>query len=585
MAADGYCKTCGKYFPFLNTGGYCADCFSKHNREIERQRDAERRAEEDRKRQIFRDNIKTGAAVASATMLARQTQIMEEEQRRQAAERRAQAEAEIQENNEKLAQLNQEIKKYGFLDLNDYQYWANQAEQNASIEDIVKLKEQEKRYQAAQEELAAKRARNYNEVIEDASEEDKRIGRKLTKLTRKYNKDTSVIDMLLFIVLSIAFIVWLYKFFGRKFTIPVPRFLRFGRRNFRYFQLNSFPTFLFYMGIALNFLKFLVASKIEIMLHKIKKIKSKSNYPFFYFGDDIFRQKGEIYSLTTGPAKLGSVLILTTIIPNLIKVFVHIKWFNNTICVLTVFGVIGYIIFLFIKFGENMDNMDNIEYSQHIYYVKHKSFDKLGLFIEDLKRFEAWNKGTISNPTDNPEYSFLFLPRYKDEKFIEKYGKYSNSTFFSRDYIVENRKKAEATKASNERKGVLDFISKVSEKVSNGEAPTLYLVGKFNVDAATSNDIKQLIDLYYGSKHGDSNYMINANMGYIKESAGSGFIAEEDIYEKFYNLTDKFREKSYRLADKFDNVSTEGRNNILYHLNHLEGQYRDKTYDLGCKFR
>ena len=63
--ASGCCKVCGRYVEYLLIGDFCSDgCKSKFYKEQEYQWAAQRKAEEEKKEQIFRDKVKTAASVA-----------------------------------------------------------------------------------------------------------------------------------------------------------------------------------------------------------------------------------------------------------------------------------------------------------------------------------------------------------------------------------------------------------------------------------------------------------------------------------------------------------------------------------------
>jgi len=113
--ASGCCKVCGRYVEYLLIGDFCSDgCKSKFYKEQADQRVAQRKAEEEKKEQIFRDKVKTAASVASAAMIAEQTAMMKEARRREIAEERARQQEEYQKQLQEEAELEEYCKKVGF---------------------------------------------------------------------------------------------------------------------------------------------------------------------------------------------------------------------------------------------------------------------------------------------------------------------------------------------------------------------------------------------------------------------------------------------------------------------------------------
>ena len=562
--ASGCCKVCGRYVEYLLIGDFCSDgCKSKFYEEQEYQRAAQRKAEEEKKEQIFRDKVKTAASVASAAMIAEQTAMMKETRRREIAEERARHQEEYQKQLQEEAELEEYCKKVGFRNAAEAREYKERYP-DLDVDQLAEKKKEEIRDYQYSLEFDKRNHKTYMDFYKnDASESDKILGAKLTKLGYKLGNTSEFWNVCVLILIPLAILI-LGLIYRKTFVLRLPYFLRLG----------GFSAFIFWIGLSLLIPRILQAGRIKSAVSRVLRIKSKSDYPFFHIPDEWYKGRLEIYELAKNEFFAGITLLLSVVPPKVFTLIFHKSWVPVLVWILEI--VIGGLILFFLLATSDENHQKSTMESHNDYFIKHHIFEKLGPFVGLEFEFNNWLEGrdnfyeSYKNKKDEMEYSCPFLPRYKDEKFIQKYSKCTKSKIYCVEQLYERNQseKENAKQSFNAPITILRLGSLEAEKK----------------EFLTYEQVKKAIEHDFGSCHGeigkrDPQFLEpgeQEELLWIKHiEERYGYVTEKQK-EKLYKRADKYREKAMKKIMNFDNVNKNKKSEIIYELKVLINNYYTK---------
>lgn len=308
------------------------------------------------------------------------------------------------------------------------------------------------------------------------------------------------------------------------------------------------------------------------------RIKSKSDYPFFHIPDEWYKGRLEIYELAKNEFFAGITLLLSVVPPKVFTLIFHKSWVPVLVWILEI--VIGGLILFFLLATSDENHQKSTMESHNDYFIKHHIFEKLGPFVGLEFEFNNWLEGrdnfyeSYKNKKDEMEYSCPFLPRYKDEKFIQKYSKCTKSKIYCVEQLYE-RNQSEKENAKQSFNAPITIIGLGSLEAEKKEF-------------LTYEQVKKAIEHDFGSCHGEIG-KVDPDPAIIEYNDGMEELrwikAIEDRYghvtekqkEKFYNRADKYREKAMKKIMNFDNVNKNKKSEIIYELNVLKNNYYTKS--------
>lgn len=559
--ASGCCKVCGRYVEYLLIGDFCSDgCKSKFYKEQADQRVAQRKAEEEKKEQIFRDKVKTAASVASAAMIAEQTAMMKEARRREIAEERARQQEEYQKQLQEEAELEEYCKKVGFRNAAEAREYKERYP-DLDVDQLAEKKREEIEEIQGERDWQQRMHKSYMDFYKnDASESDKILGAKLTKLGNKLGWDHPFIDFCVLVIIPLAVMI-LGLIYRKTFVFRLPYFLRIG----------GFSAFIFWLGFSLQIPRLLQAGRIKNAVRRVLRIKSKSDYPFFHIPDTWYKGRLEIYNMSRNESLTGLILLISIVPSKVFTLIFHKSWIPVLVCFLEIVIAGFYLLFLALEHREK-----SIIETHNDYFIKHHIFEKIGPFVGREDTFNSWLQGekdfyeSYENKNEEEEYVCSFLPRYKDEKFIQKYSKSTKSKIYCVEQLYE-RNQSEKENAKQSFNAPIT-ISK------------LWYLEKEKKELLTYEQVKKAIEHDFGSCHGeigkrDPEYLEpgeQEELPWIKHIEDRyGYVTEKQK-EKFYNRADKYREKAMKKIMDFDNVNKNKKLQIIGELNVLQTDYRTK---------
>ena len=552
--ASGCCKVCGRYTEYLLIGDFCSDgCKSKFYSEQSKNYYAQKKAEQEKQEQIFRDKVKTAASVASAAMIAEQTAMMKETRRKEMAEEQARQQEEYQKQLEEEAELEEYCKQVGFKNADEAREWKKRYP-DLDVDQLAEKKREELKEIQGDRDFHARMYKNYMDFYKNnANESDKELGAKLKKLAVKLGNTSEFWDLCILGILPLIVLIS-GLVFRKKFIYNLPPFLRLG----------GFSAFIFWLGFSLQIPRFIQGRRIKSAVRKIVRIKSKSDYPFFNLPSEWYKGRTEIYSITETISLVGLIVLLCVFPPKILTFIFHKSWIAGLSWTLEI--VIGGLV-LFIILGAGEFHEKSVQETHNSYFIKHHIFEKIGPFVGSEGNFDSWLKGQHSfyesyeDKNGKKEYACSFLPRHKDEKFIEKYAKCTKSKIYCVDQLYEKNQNKENTKKEN-------FMAPAD----------LYFLKKLDTDKKsylTYQDVKKAIEHNFGSSHGEIGKLTGTNeeLPWIKQREEKyGYVSKEEK-ERFYKVADKYREKAMKKIKNFESANVNKRGDIISDLNLLYDKY------------
>lgn len=561
--ASGCCKVCGRYTEYLLIGDFCSDgCKSKFYSEQSKNYYAQKKAEQEKQEQIFRDKVKTAASVASAAMIAEQTAMMKETRRKEMAEEQARQQEEYQKQLEEEAELEEYCKQVGFKNADEAREWKKRYP-DLDVDQLAEKKREELKEIQGDRDFHARMYKNYMDFYKNnANESDKELGAKLKKLAVKLGNTSEFWEVCVLVILPLIVLIFGLAF-RKKFIYNLPPILRLG----------GFSAFIFWLGFSLQIPRFIQGMRIKSAVHKIVRIKSKSDYPFFNLPQEWYKGRTETYSLSEIISLVGIIVILCIIPPKILTLIFHKSWIAGLSWILEIV-IGGFVLFIIMGAGEFHEK--SVQEIHNSYFIKHHVFEKIGPFVGSEGNFDSWLKGQHSfyesyeDKKGKTEYACSFLPRHKDEKFIEKYAKCTKSKIYCVDQLYgKNQHEIENAKNSFNAPITIERLCALENEKKN---------------FLSYAQVKKAIEHDFGSCHGEIGKVdpdpaiIEFNGGmeewsWIKNKEDKfGYVSEEEK-EKYYRRADKFREKAMKKIENFDDKKIEKRCTIIYELKVLHQKY------------